>query len=110
MKKTLLIAGLLALSSQAYAIGLTQTAVAATVLPTATISASIFGVEKQVLYKDGVEYIMQAEIDMDNARPSLALREQLNNYAARQGLTTVNYLELTQELVDLALAEDAGLQ
>ncbi len=107
MKKTLIIAGLLALSTQAFAIGLTQTAVAITVLPTATLAASISGVEKRVLYKDGVDFIMQAELDAQSARPSLALQEEINHYASRNNLTEVNYLELTQALLDMEIAQDA---
>lgn len=104
MKKSLIIAGLVALSSQAFAIGLTQTAVAVTVLPTATIAASISGVQKRVLYKDGVEFVMASEVDAVNAAPSVVLQEELDKYASRQGLTEVNYLELTQELLDTELA------
>jgi len=106
MKKTMIIAAVMVLSAQAFAIGLTQTAVAITVLPTATLAASTSGVEKQVLYNDGVEYVMQSEVDAANAQPSLALKEELDQYAERNGLTEVNYLQLTQVLLQMELSNE----
>ncbi|MCB0351159.1 MAG: hypothetical protein KDD38_08245 [Bdellovibrionales bacterium] len=106
MKKMLVIAGLMLLGAQAFAIGITQTAIAITVLPTATITASISGVNKEVLYNDGVEYVMQSEIDAAAAQPSLALREQLDLYAARNGVMQFDYLSLTNSLLEMELANE----
>jgi hypothetical protein len=107
MKKVILSAIVVLAAAQANAIGLTQTAVASTVLPTATISASISGVQKEVLYKDGVEFVMQSQENTE-AQPSVALREQLNIYASKNP-TNETALQLTKRLLKVEIANDRAL-
>jgi hypothetical protein len=105
---TLTIASLL-LTMQASAIGLTQSAAALSILPTGTLAASISGVGKEVLYKDGTEFVMRGELDAQNAQPSLALKQELDQYIQKNSLSNVDYLKLTIDLINMEAENDAQL-
>ena len=107
MKKGLLILAAVLLSQSAWSIGLTQTAIAITVLPTATLVASISGVQKEVLYKDGTEFVMQSELNAQAAAPSVALKEQLDQYIAKNSVQGMDYLTLTITLINAEAQNDA---
>jgi len=104
MKKMIMAAAIVLAGVQAHAIGLTQTAIAITVLPTATLSASISGVQKAVLYRDGVDFVLRSEVD-PNAAPSLALQQELNEYASKKP-TNETALQLTNRLLAAEIAND----